>query len=288
MKNFVLKNFHILSFNVNHNYLVIHSTLVNFADSVDILFFQEPTWKVARQMISADSLTDKDVIGALLHPDWVYIAPSLPSSVKLHVMAYIHHQLLYLQPSITSNFTMLDRNIMVIFLSYQQHVHYFMNMYSDDKCTVLEHLLQHAHTLPHFLYIRDDFNIQSKAWDPHFKHYSKFADQLIDLMMDLQLNCSISLQQIPTQYSSDQSRSDSTIDFIFITNDISVEGHHILADQRLWSDHAPLYITIPISPEHIPIQQKSIKCGSEEEDAFIKELVEGLLALLSADLLIET
>jgi hypothetical protein len=42
-------------------------------DSYDIIFVQEPPWKVIRKTVSTKNLHGDNVIGAPKHPDWLYI-----------------------------------------------------------------------------------------------------------------------------------------------------------------------------------------------------------------------
>ncbi|KXN81658.1 hypothetical protein AN958_04063 [Leucoagaricus sp. SymC.cos] len=219
----------------------------------------------------------KHVIEAPIHPDWIYLTPCLSSFTKPRVMAYVHKCLSYLQPSLINSYTDLDRDILILFLSYNQHVHYLMNIYSNDKHLALDHLQQCVNLLPPMFYIGGDFNIQSKEWDASCDTHSKHATHLMDIMTDLGLDRSIPIFDLPTRYSADPSKNNTTIDLMFIANKTNVDGHYILPEYRLQSDHAPLAITIPISPKFIPIQSKGLKQGSDEESSFINKLAVGLL-----------
>ncbi|KXN90290.1 hypothetical protein AN958_04323 [Leucoagaricus sp. SymC.cos] len=282
--NLTLNSLRVFSFNVNRNYSVMETLLVTLVDNFDIIFFQEPTWNIIRKTVSANNVIGKDVIGAPIHPDWIYLAPSLPSPLKPRVMAYVHKCLSYLQPSIVNSYTDLDRDILVLSLSYNQHVHYLMNIYSDDKHLALDYLQQCVNLLPPLLYIGGDFNIRSKEWDINCPTHTKHTACLIDIMTDLGLDRSTPIVNIPTRYSADPSKNNTTIDLMFIANKIDIDGHYILPEYRLQSDHALLAITIPISPKFIPIQKKGLKRGSDKERSFINELAVGLSALLSVDL----
>ena len=56
-------------------------------------------------------------------------------------------------------------------------------------------------------------------------------------------------------------------------------SHRIEPDLRLPSDHAPLLVNLPISPENIHLRQKALKRNSEEENTFLSAVNMGLRAL---------
>ncbi|KXN88941.1 hypothetical protein AN958_06812 [Leucoagaricus sp. SymC.cos] len=103
------------------------------------------------------------------------------------------------------------------------------------------------------LYIGRDFNVRSKEWDASCDTYSKHATQLMDIMTNLSLDHSIPIFDLPTRYSANPSKNNTMIDLMFIANKANVDGHYILPEYQLQSDHAPLAITISVSPKFIPI-----------------------------------
>ncbi|KXN81462.1 hypothetical protein AN958_04507 [Leucoagaricus sp. SymC.cos] len=203
MKNLNLNSLRIFSFNVNCNYAVMETSLVTLG---------------------------KHVIGAPIHPNWIYLAPSLPSPVKPWVMAYVHKHLSYLQPSLINSYTDLDRDILILSLSYNQNVHFLMNVYSDNKHLTLDHLQQCVNLLPLLLYAGRDFNIRSKEWDANCHTHSKHAIHLMDIMTDLGLDLSIPIVDIPTRYSTDPTKNNTTIDLMFTANEVDIDGHYILPE----------------------------------------------------------
>jgi len=55
--------------------------------------------------------------------------------------------------------------------------------------------------------------------------------------------------------------------------------HRIEPDLRQPSDHAPLILDLPISPENIRFSRKVLKCDSDEENNFLSSVTMGLHAL---------
>ena len=55
--------------------------------------------------------------------------------------------------------------------------------------------------------------------------------------------------------------------------------HRIEPDLRRPSDHAPLLVDLPISPENICFSRKVLKCNSDKENDFLSSITMGLRAL---------
>jgi len=56
-------------------------------------------------------------------------------------------------------------------------------------------------------------------------------------------------------------------------------GMHTEPDLRQPSDHAPLLVDLPISPENICFSRKVLKRDSDEENDFLSSVTLGLCAL---------
>ena len=56
----------------------------------------------------------------------------------------------------------------------------FMNVYSDDQHTTIEHLGDRRDELPLFSYMAGDFNCHSKEWDSEYQHHGTTAILLLD------------------------------------------------------------------------------------------------------------
>jgi len=68
--------------------------------------------------------------------------------------------------------------------------------------------------------------------------------------------------------------ANSTIDLMFLRcNSNELNQHTIHSNWQLISDHAPLSVTIPIANKFITTSKLSIQQNSEQENAFIKEII---------------
>ena len=78
----------------------------------------------------------------------------------------------------------------------------------------------------------------------------------------------------PTRFLDMAGESNSVIDLMFLRYGSSELNHHsICLDCHLSSDHAPLIINISINNEFINSSKLSIAPNSEQETAFIKDLI---------------
>jgi len=69
----VVDSFRIFSQNVNRNSLLLESILASSLDDFDIIFIQEPPWRLVRHAPSGSNPEGEPVIGTTIHPDWSLI-----------------------------------------------------------------------------------------------------------------------------------------------------------------------------------------------------------------------
>ena len=85
---------HIYSQNVRKNYVLVDSLLESQKDLYDILFIQEPPWNFIQFAPSTSSPGSQEVIGALIHPEWIQVVQFLQDSEQTsRVMCPIHYRL---------------------------------------------------------------------------------------------------------------------------------------------------------------------------------------------------
>src|SRR5262249_27103986 len=121
----------------NKNYLHVETLLETVKDEVDILFIQEPPWRLIRRTVSSSNTEGDPVIGAPLHPDWVSMVRSVSDTESPpRVMAFVHNRLRKLRPSFCRD--IFDhRDIMVLSLFPPSGAVHLMNVYSDDDATAI-------------------------------------------------------------------------------------------------------------------------------------------------------
>ena len=98
----------------------------------------------------------------------------------------------------------------------------------------------------------DDFNIRDSLWDLSFPFHSSVSDDLIILADSFNLTLSSLTNPCLTRYSDIPEESNSVINLMFLHFDSSeLDQHSILPESHLFSDHAPLTVTILLSKEII-------------------------------------
>jgi len=84
----------------------------------------------------------------------------------------------------------------------------------------------------------------------------------------------------PTRFSDTAGESNSVIDLMFLRHgSAELDNHTILTESRLSSNHAPLSINIPIFEEIIQSLKFTISPKSNQELAFIKDIISNLKSL---------
>jgi len=128
--------------------------------------------------------------------------------------------------------------------------------------------------IDNILVMTSDFNIRDSLWDSSFPHHSSISDDLVLIADSFQLALSTPTNPVPTRYSDTVGEANLTINLMFLRCDsIELNQHTIHPDWWLTSDHAPLSVTIPIANEFITTSKLLIQQNSEQENAFIKEVI---------------
>ena len=90
----------VFSQNVQKNSIHVETLLVRHSNNYDIILIQEPPHREIRKAPSASSIEGEAVIGAPMHPEWLYLVrPQKPNERPPRVMAYVSKRLAKLRPS---------------------------------------------------------------------------------------------------------------------------------------------------------------------------------------------
>ena len=116
--------------------------------------------------------------------------------------------------------------------------------------TTLKYLKDTEANINNVVLITDDFNIRDSLWDLSFPFHSSVSDDLIILADFFNLTLSSLTNPCLTRYSDIPGESNSVINLMFLHFDSSeLDQHSILPESHLFSDHAPLTVTILLSKE---------------------------------------
>ena len=149
-----------------------------------------------------------------------------------------------------------------------------LNIYSDSSHIVLKYLKDIEVNIDNILIMTGDFNIRDSLWDSSFSHHSSISDNLIIIVDSFNLTSSTSTNPFPTRFSDKAGKTNSVINLMFLWYGSSeLKQHLICPDHHLSLDYAPLIINIPIADEVINTSKLSIVPNSEQEKAFVKDLI---------------
>jgi len=160
-----------------------------------------------------------------------------------------------------------------------------MNVYSDSSHSVLKYLKDTEVNINNVLIMTGDFNIRDSLWDLSFLFHSSISDDLIIIADSFNLALSTPTNPCLTRYSDITGEANSVIDLMFLCYGSSKLNHHsILPKCHLSSDHTPLSINIPIYDEVIYTSKLSISPKSNQETAFIEEIILNFKKLDTSDM----
>jgi len=149
-----------------------------------------------------------------------------------------------------------------------------MNIYSDSSHLALKYLKDIEVNIDNVLVMTEDFNIRDSLWDPSFPHHSSISDNFLIIADSFNLALSSPTNSCPTRYSNIVEKANLTIDLMFLQCGSSkINQHSIHLEWQLTSNHAPLFITIPIMDKIINTSKLPIQQKSKQEIAFIKEVI---------------
>ena len=149
-----------------------------------------------------------------------------------------------------------------------------LNIYSYSSHIALKYLKDIEVNIDNVLIMTRDFNIRDSLWDSSFPHHSSISNNLIIIVDSFNLTLSTSTNPSPTRFSDKAGEANSVINLMFLWYGSSELNQHLICpDRHLSSDYAPLIINIPIADEVINTSKLSIVPNSEQEKAFVKDLI---------------
>ena len=149
-----------------------------------------------------------------------------------------------------------------------------LNIYSDSSHMALKYLKDIEVNIDNILIMTGDFNIRDSLWDLSFPHHSSISNNLMIIADSFNLTLSTPTNPSPTRFSDMAGEANLVIDLMFLQYGSSkLNQHSICPDSHISLDHAPLIINIPIIDEFINTSKLLIAPNSEQEMAFVKDLI---------------
>jgi hypothetical protein len=89
------------------------------------------------------------------------------------------------------------------------------------------------------------------------------------------------VEEGPTHFPFNKALTPTVIDLMFVPAEVSLMmEHEIHPDLQGTSDHAPLMVTLPGPDSEVSVTRWSIQSGTDEEQAYLGEVLESLESLL--------
>ena len=269
----IVQNLKVFSQNVWKNSLIIN-TILETQSQFDIIFIQEPPQSEIHKIPSSFDCKGETLIGITHYFNWLlFVRISLERLDSSRVIAYINICL-------SSFHFLLHKDIInhrdIILISFlNNHVcYYIMNIYSDSSHSALKYLKDIEVNIDNILIMTGNFNIRDSLQDPSFPHYSSISDDLIIIANLFNLTLLMPTNLCSTRYSDTAGKANLVIDLMFLCyRSRELNQHSIHPNSYLSSDHAPLSINIPIDEEIICTSKSSILQKSEQETAFVEEVI---------------
>ncbi|KAF4613671.1 hypothetical protein D9613_007683 [Agrocybe pediades] len=278
------KEIRLFSHNVAKNYMYLDVLLETLQNSFDVLFVQEPPWRTIRQAPSPNNRDGEDIVGAPMHPAWLYMVRPPTNDETPRVMAFVSKRLERLRPSMRRDLAD-HRDIFILSLFQGNETYHLMNVYNDADGTAVRYLSNHVHELPQLHYMSGDFNIHSREWDPEVTHHRGDAINLLELAADLDLERTQPSNPGPTFISHNPDLRPSVIDLVFHGIAESASDCTFRDPVRQGpSDHIPIFTVVKLDDEIEPVTRRTIPRDSEAEQAMRTELPQKVADIQVGDL----
>ena len=254
----ILKNLKILSQNIQKNYLIVN-TIFKTQSYFDIILIQELPWSVIYKVPSTSSSEGENLVGTVHYPNWLlFTINPVKKATSSKVTAYINIRLSSLCFSLRSDIINYIDILLILFTNNCTQ-YFIMNIYSNSSHSALKYLKDIEVNIDNILIMTGDFNIRNSLWDPVFLHHSSTSDNLLIIADSFHLAFLTPTNSYPTRYSDIVGEADLTIDLIFLRyGSTELNQHSIHSNWRLISDHAPLFIIVPIVDKTINTSKLSI------------------------------
>jgi len=149
-----------------------------------------------------------------------------------------------------------------------------INVYSDSSHIALKYLKDTEVNIENVLLITGDFNIRDSLWDSAFPFHSSVSDDLIIIADSFNLSLFTLINTCSTRYSDTADEANLVINLMFLQcGSYELDHYTIHPGNCLSLDHAPLSIDIPIIDEVIQSSKLTIHPKSDQESAFIEEVI---------------
>ena len=107
-------------------------------------------------------------------------------------------------------------------------IFFIINIYSNKHQMALKYLKNTKVNIRNILIMTGNFNIRNSNWDLFYSHYLAYSDILLEVADFFYLRFSISINQVPTQYTDNSNNPNSVIDLMFLWPDLNEINNHLI------------------------------------------------------------
>jgi len=273
--------FRIFCQNVNRNIALLESLLVLSINNFDIIFIQEPPWRLVRHAPSGKDPEGEPVIRTTIHLDWGLTIHSLDlqneGADNPWVAVYVHKHLKGLRPGYRCD--LIDpQDILIFSLRLGEDLLLLDNVYSDEQHTAICLLIEQTMDWPSLFFMGGNFNCRHQSWDPQRLVTNVHTDRLEVAATCLGLSRSTLEEEGPTHFPYNTQLEPTVIDLVYIPMELSLQVEHcICPDIRGMSDHAPLLSELPILDFEVTKYKCHLKLDTPEYTSWMKKVSESLV-----------
>jgi len=164
----IKQNLNIFSQNVRKNKVLTDIILENNKNSTDIVFIQEPSRSLIRQVPSHSNPEGDPIFGMPNHPEWtLFTHPDVSQDNYPCIATYVNKRLSKLRFALRLDIVN-HRDISILAFHSDYNINFIINIYSDSNQIALHYLRQNIINLEGTIIMTGDFNIRDSDWDPNF------------------------------------------------------------------------------------------------------------------------
>ena len=131
------------------------------------------------------------------------------------VLTYTNIRLIQLYFSLRKNIINYKDINLISFFNYGI-MYFVISVYSDNQQSALKYLKGTKASLNNILIMIGEFNIRDNNLDPLYPHHSIYVDTLREISDSFNLELSIPIAQVSTQYTDNSQDSNLVLDHVFL------------------------------------------------------------------------
>lgn len=252
--------------------------------TADIVFIQEPYVGFIRNIPSSSNPLGDPLEGGTSHPEWIAIYPPISNAVRVAV--YIHKRHAAAAPQTLPEFS--SSHLLCVRLTFRHCTASFLNVYAHpDTHSAIYDMFDFPRLPADLRFIGGDFNLHHPAWSKPRQDLGQgrpIARALIDRMSEHGFVLG-NTAGIATYTPHNNTNREAVLDLGWLPTALYLHEDYncrVDPDQRLHSDHSPVFHTLPIRPSFK--SQRRLVPHTDEENAFVEDITDAFQDLEGVEL----